>query len=63
MDKKSFYRWLNTASTSELATRKVAILDLLDGKLGDADVRRQARWMVKEIEMETLARTEADQVS
>jgi hypothetical protein len=62
MEKREFYRWLNTARNEELTARKAAIIELSE-TLTDEAVRRQAQWMIREIEMESLARTEVARVS
>lgn len=57
MNKRDFNRWLASADADELVARKDSIRSLME-TLRDQDARRMGAWMIREIELEQLARTE-----
>ena len=58
VDKKSFFRFLDSAATGEIERKLVGML-FVASRLTDPDAISEAEWMVKQVNLELDARKQA----
>ncbi|OIO76373.1 MAG: hypothetical protein COZ20_02300 [Gallionellales bacterium CG_4_10_14_3_um_filter_54_96] len=56
-DMKAFFRWLETSSERELLQRRDQLQHAIEHKFTESSVITDAKYLLKEIEQEMLART------